>query len=122
MTLIYTYQKYHHPLFIIHLLTLWIDWPQYLAGSQVAELLQAYATKFQLHQYIQFNTTIRVILRDDADAGWNVHVAKENDKDEVLHFDKVVLGTGSDTLPVWPQMPGRDKFMGTVMHGQNYKL
>jgi hypothetical protein len=32
-----------------------------------------------------------------------------------------VLGTGSDTLPVWPQMPGRNKFKGAVIHGQNYR-
>ncbi|KAK3298779.1 uncharacterized protein B0H64DRAFT_415341 [Chaetomium fimeti] len=46
-----------------------VNWPPYLTGSQVAEFLQAYATKFQLHQYIRFNTTVRVVLRDDADAG-----------------------------------------------------
>ncbi|KAI1744647.1 FAD/NAD(P)-binding domain-containing protein [Xylaria scruposa] len=97
------------------------DWPRYLTGSQVAEFLQAYAAKFHLHQHIRFNTTVRVILRDDANDGWNVHIIKENDEDEVLHFDKIILATGADTLPIWPQMPGRDKFKGTVIHGQSYR-
>ncbi|RYP40575.1 hypothetical protein DL767_001575 [Monosporascus sp. MG133] len=26
-----------------------------------------------------------------------------------------------DTLPVWPQMPGRNEFKGTVIHGQSYR-
>ncbi|KAK4158781.1 flavin monooxygenase-like protein [Cladorrhinum sp. PSN259] len=98
------------------------DWPSYLTGSHVAQFLQAYASKFQLHQHIQFNTTVRVVLRDDADAGWNIHIVKEGEEEEeVLHFDKVVLATGSDTLPVWPQMPGRNEFQGTVIHGQSYR-
>ncbi|KAI0149573.1 FAD/NAD(P)-binding domain-containing protein [Xylariaceae sp. FL1272] len=97
------------------------DWPQYLTGFQVGEYLQAYTTNFQLHQHVHFNTTVRLIVRDDYDAGWNVHIVKEDGEEEILHYDKIVLGSGSDTLPVWPQMPGREKFKGTVIHGQNYR-
>lgn len=109
------------PPHVVHFLTLVSDWPSYLTGSHVAQFLQAYASKFQLHQHIQFNTTVRVVLRDDADAGWNIHIVKEDKEEEVVHFDKVVLATGSDTLPVWPQMPGRNEFQGTVIHGQSYR-
>lgn len=91
-----------------------------MTGEQVAEYFQAYAKHFELERHIRFRTTVRLVLRDRLDRGWNVHITGP-DGDATLHFDKVVFGTGSDTLPTWPPMPGREKFNGTVIHGQNYR-
>lgn len=91
-----------------------------MAGAQVAEYFQAYARHFQLERHIRFKTTVRRVLRDQLDRGWNVHVT-EPDGDVILHFDKVVFGTGSDTVPVWPPMPGEEMFKGAVMHAQSYR-
>lgn len=86
----------------------------------MAEYFQSYAKHFTLEQHIRFNTTVRKVTRDKLDEGWNVYVTGP-DGDSVLHFDKVVFGTGSETAPIWPAMPGREKFNGIIIHGQNYR-
>ena len=91
-----------------------------MTGEQVAEYFQAYANHFQLERYIRFKTTVRLVLRDQLDQGWNVHI-NGPDGDATLHFDKVIFGTGSDALPIWPPMHGREDFNGTVIHGQSYR-
>lgn len=91
-----------------------------MSGAQVAEYLEEYAKHFELEQHVLFNTTVRRILRDELDRGWNVYVCGP-EGDAILHFDKVVLGSGSDSVPSWLQMPGRDLFKGTVIHGQSYR-
>ncbi|EQL02969.1 Flavin monooxygenase-like protein [Ophiocordyceps sinensis CO18] len=96
------------------------EYPPYMTGHQVAEYLQSYAKHFQLEQQVRFKTTVRRVLRDELDRGWNVHVTGP-DGDAVLHFDKVVLGSGSDSVAAWPPMPGREVFRGAVIHGQSYR-
>lgn len=95
--------------------------PPYMTGAQVGKFFEAYASHFQLDRNIRFKTTVQKVLRDSADRGWNVHVTRPDGHDEVLHFDKVVFGTGSETVPVWPPMPRREEFKGTVIHGQSYR-
>lgn len=92
-----------------------------MTGAQVGKFFEAYASHFQLNRHIQFKTTVQRVLRDFADRGWNVHVTRSDGHEEILHFGKVVFGTGSDTVPVWPLMPGREEFSGIVMHGQSYR-
>ncbi|KAM4054539.1 flavin-binding monooxygenase-like domain-containing protein [Hirsutella rhossiliensis] len=96
------------------------EYPPYMTGTQVAEYFEEYARHFQLEQHVRFKTTVRRVLRDELDRGWNVHVSGP-EGDAILHFDKVVLGSGSDSVPSWPPMPGRQLFKGTVIHGQSYR-
>lgn len=96
------------------------EYPPYMTGSHVAEYFQAYARHFQLEQHIRFRTTVRRVLRDKLDSGWNVQVSGP-DGESTLHFDKVVFGNGCETVPKWPPMPGKEKFKGTVLHGQSYR-
>ncbi|EQK99994.1 Flavin monooxygenase-like protein [Ophiocordyceps sinensis CO18] len=94
-----------------------VKYPPFLSGAQVAEYFQSYARHFDLERYIHFGTTVHSVVRDRAEDGWRLSLGG----DVVARFDKVVFGTGSQTLPVWPPMPGRDKFQGVVMHGQSYR-
>lgn len=99
------------------MLTVAVEYPPFLSGAQVAEYFQSYARHFDLERYIHFGTTVHSVVRDRAEDGWRLSLGG----DVVARFDKVVFGTGSQTLPVWPPMPGRDKFQGVVMHGQSYR-
>lgn len=92
-----------------------------MTGAQVGEYLEAYARHFQLEQHIRFNTTVHVVLRGAGDQGWDVHVRRPDGRDEILNFDKVVFGSGSDSVPVWPPVPRREEFRGPVLHGQMYR-
>ncbi|KAF5646391.1 dimethylaniline monooxygenase 2 [Fusarium sp. NRRL 52700] len=97
------------------------DLPPYMTGAQVGEFLESYARHFELEKHIRFKTTVRKVLRDKADTAWNVHIIRPDRSDLILKFDKVVFGSGSESIPSWPPMPGRKLFQGTVIHGQSYR-
>ncbi|KAJ6439037.1 dimethylaniline monooxygenase 2 [Purpureocillium lavendulum] len=96
------------------------DFPCYMTGAQVAEYFQAYARHFELESHIRFKTIVQRVLRDKTDKGWDIYITGP-EGDAVLSFDKVVFATGAETLNVWPPMTGREKFKGTVIHGQSYR-
>lgn len=68
-------------------------------------------------------------MRDLADKKWEVHVmspvtSENNDEQQSTTtqlFDKVLVCSGTESKAVWPSLPGRDRFKGTVIHGQGYK-
>lgn len=92
-----------------------------MTGAQVGEFLESYARHFELEKHIRFETTVRKVLRDKEDKAWNVHIIRPHGSDQILKFDKVVFGSGSESIPSWPPMPGRKIFQGTVIHGQSYR-
>ncbi|KAK7947131.1 dimethylaniline monooxygenase 2 [Apiospora aurea] len=94
--------------------------PIYLSGAQVSGYFHSYATHFKLLEHVRFGTTVRKVLRNSADDGWDVHVT-DADGDRTLPFHKVVFGSGNETIPSWPRLPGRDRFKGILIHGQAYK-
>ncbi|KAM5341864.1 hypothetical protein ACJ41O_014895 [Fusarium nematophilum] len=86
----------------------------------VQEYFEAYAAHFQLHRHIRFATTVNKVLRNPSDEKWDVYITGL-DGDRKLSFDKVIIGNGCESVPVWPPMPGRDKFKGHVLHSQSYR-
>ncbi|KAI1129200.1 FAD/NAD(P)-binding domain-containing protein [Nemania abortiva] len=96
------------------------DYPTFFTSAQVAEYFQSYASHFNLYPHVRFNTTVQKVTRNAADDGWDVHITN-SDGPSVLSFDKVVLAHGCESVPLWPPMPSRDKFKGTIMHGQSFK-
>ncbi|ODA82519.1 hypothetical protein RJ55_01026 [Drechmeria coniospora] len=97
------------------------EYPPYMTGDQVAEYFEAYAQNFGLEDCVKFKTTVRRVLRDDHDRKWNVHFTSADGVDHVIVVDKVVVGSGSNTTALWPPLPGRSLFEGTVLHGQSYR-
>jgi dimethylaniline monooxygenase (N-oxide forming) len=96
------------------------EYPTFLTSSQVAEYFQSYALHFNLYPHVRFGTTVNRVTRNTADDGWDIHITN-SDGPAVLSFDKVVFGHGCESVPLWPPMPSRDKFKGTIMHGQSFK-
>ncbi|KAK8099707.1 dimethylaniline monooxygenase 2 [Apiospora kogelbergensis] len=96
------------------------DSPVYLTGGQVAEYFHQYAVHFKLLEHVRFQTTVRKVFRNAADDGWDIHIT-DVDGDKILSFHKVVIGSGNESKPSWPSMPGRDKFKGILIHGQAYR-
>ncbi|PFH59707.1 hypothetical protein XA68_11970 [Ophiocordyceps unilateralis] len=101
-------------------LTVDIEYPPYLSGAQMAEYMQSYARHFNLEPHMRFNTSVQKVKRDTTRNAWRVELVGPAGE-EVAFFDKVVFGTGSERLPIWPSMPGRDEFRGIVIHGQSYR-
>ncbi|KAI3324535.1 FAD/NAD(P)-binding domain-containing protein [Xylariaceae sp. AK1471] len=96
------------------------EYPPFLTSSQVAEYFESYASHFNLHPHVRFGTTVNRVTRNTADDGWDIHITNLGGS-TVLPFDKVVFGHGCESVPLWPPMPSRDKFKGTIMHGQSFK-
>ncbi|KAK8102223.1 hypothetical protein PG984_015369 [Apiospora sp. TS-2023a] len=96
------------------------DSPTYSTGQQVGEYFHSYAVHFKLLEHVRFQTTVKKVLRNSADDGWDVHIT-DTDGNRILPFHKVVFGSGNESIPSWPSLPGRDKFKGIVIHGQAYK-
>lgn len=96
------------------------DYPVFPTGLQMAEYFQSYAHHFGLDEHIRFNTTVHLVTRDETQNMWNVSIS-DPDGDRVLVFDKVVLAHGLNPIPNLPQMPGRELFTGSVIHGQQYR-
>ncbi|KAI0513073.1 FAD/NAD(P)-binding domain-containing protein [Xylaria bambusicola] len=96
------------------------DYPTFFTGSQVAAYFQSYASHFDLYPYIRFSNTVERITRNAVDDSWDVHNTTSGES-TVLSFDKVVLAHGCESVPLWPPMPNRNKFKGTVIHSQSFK-
>ena len=60
------------------------------------------------------------MLRNEPEEKWDIYVAGP-DGDKTLSFDKVVFGNGCESVPVWPSMPGRHIFTGTILHSQAFR-
>ncbi|KAF4589509.1 Dimethylaniline monooxygenase [N-oxide-forming] 5 [Ophiocordyceps camponoti-floridani] len=90
-------------------------------GAQMAEYMQSYARNFNLEPYMHFNTTVTHVKRNPCNTAWTITLTTPSGTHQSLHFDKVVFGTGSERLPLWPSLPGRQTFAGQILHGQSYR-
>ncbi|KAJ4211639.1 hypothetical protein NW759_012241 [Fusarium solani] len=95
-------------------------YPPYLSRRQIHEYFESYAKHFELHKHISFGTTVTKMLRNESQEKWDVYVTGPGGE-KTLSFDKVVFGNGCESVPVWPSMPGRDMFTGTILHSQAFR-
>lgn len=96
--------------------------PPYLTQPEMITYLEKYADKFDLRKHIHFNALVLNSERSSTDDTWLLSVKDlKTDSVENQKYDKVVVATGQYTLPVIPQIPGIEKFCGTVMHSTSYK-
>ncbi|RMJ12734.1 hypothetical protein CDV36_007615 [Fusarium kuroshium] len=94
--------------------------PPYLSRRQIHGYFESYAKHFELHKHISFGTTVKKVLRNESQEKWDIYITGP-DGDKILSFDKVVFGNGCESVPVWPSMPGRDMFTGTILHSQAFR-
>lgn len=80
--------------------------------DDVVEYLEAYARHFRLD--LLLGTTV-TRLSPTAD-GWRVETATGD-----LLADAVVVATGYNHTPGWPDWPGRDGFRGELLHACRYR-
>lgn len=99
--------------------------PIYMHNKDLENYLQAYADNFGLKKYIRLNTQVVHIYEAEdykVKGHWNVQVKDvTNGNTELFTFDAVLICTGVFSKPVIPTFPGLNKFMGRVIHTQQYK-
>ncbi|CAG8888680.1 unnamed protein product [Penicillium egyptiacum] len=100
------------------------DTPIYPPARQVHQYLQDYALYFKLNDLIETNTEVVKMIRNNKADCWELTLrSNATDSAEIFmrQFDRVVIATGINQLPVSPKIKGIERFRGTVIHSQQYK-
>ena len=96
-------------------------YPEWPTGQQVQEYLTAYARHFDIMRLIQFGTTVeRTEALDGGTGGWLIHTRQQGVSNQ-LPVNFLVVCNGVFNEPNVPQIPGRESFLGTVLHSTEYR-
>ena len=107
-----------------------VDSDRFPTAAQMCGYIEAYAKHFNLYQHIQLNTSVVRVLRDETDSKWLVEVRPTNSTDlsggvptetKTHRFDRVVFATGIHLKLNWPDIKGRHRFAGEIVHGLRMK-
>lgn len=89
-------------------------YPDYPSHRQVLAYFQAYARDFGLLKYIQFNTKVKTVEKQENEK-WVVNL--ENGKEE--QFDYLLIANGHHSVPRYPEF--RNDFTGRYLHSHEFK-
>jgi cation diffusion facilitator CzcD-associated flavoprotein CzcO len=89
------------------------SYPRYVPKDQYAGYLEQYAEALQLR--VELSHPVRTV-RLGADGLWEI-LSEEGER---WLASVVIIATGNYNKPVVPQWPGRDDYMGRVLHSCDY--
>ncbi|KAK4899215.1 hypothetical protein LTR27_003446 [Elasticomyces elasticus] len=93
----------------------------YPTAAQVDEYLNEYCTHFDLWSKLRLGTSIIGIEGDDETNKWHLQTSTAKGDNTTLTFDKIVIATGSHSVPIWPILPCSETFEGDILHSLTYK-
>ncbi|KAK9441296.1 dimethylaniline monooxygenase 2 [Metarhizium brunneum] len=96
------------------------DTPVFPEARHIQKYLYDYASHFSLQSHIRLHTEIVHVDFDEKSEQWTVRMVKEGETTSQV-FDKIVLATGINKLPLMPKIDGLDVFEGEVIHSAGYK-
>lgn len=110
----------HDPVWYDHLpyLPFPENWPIFTPKDKMGDWLEAYAKLFELN--IWQSTTCDNAEYDAAKSEWRVQVTREGTP-VTLHPKQIVFATGAYGPPRAIDLPGADRFAGTLMHSSAYQ-
>ncbi len=89
----------------------------YPSHDELRRYFQAYAKRFELYPYIEFETTIKHCNRVSNNK-WEIAIV-QNNKERIEVFTDLVVCNGHHSVPRIPEYPGN--FSGKFIHSHNYK-
>jgi cation diffusion facilitator CzcD-associated flavoprotein CzcO len=93
------------------------EWPQpYGTQPEVQAYLEECVERFGLKQHIRLATKVESAKWDEALSKWRLKTSAGDTET----FDVVVGAVGLFNLPVYPQIPGLDRFAGTQFHSARW--
>ena len=96
------------------------EFPRLPTGEQLQTYFENYAKHFGLLEKINFNVVINK-LAEVKNNGWRLHYEnRKTGEASRQSFDFIVVATGLYSNPFVPEIPGRDQFLGKVMHSSDY--
>lgn len=87
----------------------WTD--NYLDAKDVLVYLEHVSDRHDLRKHMQFDTEVQSATWEDASYAWTVKTSQGTFNTRYL-----VLAVGFLSEPNWPNIPGREKFMGEMYH------
>ncbi|XP_073974699.1 senecionine N-oxygenase-like isoform X2 [Rhodnius prolixus] len=92
----------------------------YLPSSRVLQYLVDYADYFNLHNYIKLHHHVTRVA--PVGNSWSVSAMELTTKVEhVSMFDAVIVCSGPNIIPVYPQVEGLARFSGRQLHSKEYR-
>ncbi|KAM8929989.1 dimethylaniline monooxygenase [N-oxide-forming] 2-like [Pelodytes ibericus] len=100
-------------------------YPNYLPNTKLLAYYRAYAERFNLLKYIQFQTLVHSVKKcpDFSSSGqWEI-ITEKGGKQESAIFDAVMVCSGHHADPYYPveTFPGLKTFKGEYFHSREYK-
>jgi len=93
------------------------DFPDFPSHKQILAYFQAYASRFNLAQFIRFRSRVLQVKRENG-GRWQV-TAESPEGEEIRTFDNLIVCSGHHWDPVVPELSG--DFSGTQIHAHDYK-
>jgi dimethylaniline monooxygenase (N-oxide forming) len=97
-----------------------VESDRFPTAAHMCEYIEQYAEHFDLHRQICLNTTVVGVSRDESDSEWRIEVRptdSHNGQTETHVFDRLVFATGIHLKLSWPEIKGRHRFAGEIVHG-----
>jgi len=104
--------------------------PSFVTHSDMYAYLQKYAKCFELESLVHLNTEITSVKRSSKPSmalsdytSWDVVSFDNKSGDQIKEtYDAVVICNGHYDLPSIPDIPGLEKFPGSIMHSVQYDV
>jgi dimethylaniline monooxygenase (N-oxide forming) len=93
------------------------DVPDYPHHSYILDYLRKYTNHFQLRQYIQFDTSVKSVRREDK--GWKIVIERKGETN-TWYFGRVIVCSGRYQYPHIPKFTGQETFTGEIIHSMDY--
>lgn len=93
------------------------DWSSYYPqGAEYQAYLVELADKHRLREHARLSTGVEALWWDEDRRQWQIHSVDGDGNRDVSYARVVVTAAGYLNRPRWPDMPGRDTFVGTSIH------
>ena len=111
----------HNEVYINHLPYMQFpdNWPVFIPKDKLANWFETYAEAMELNCWTA--TEIVDGSYDDQSGQWTIRLRRGDGSERTLRPRHVVFATGVSAIPIRPELPGLDRFKGTVMHSGDYQ-
>ncbi|KAF4912184.1 Monooxygenase aurF [Colletotrichum viniferum] len=93
------------------------DVPSQCSAKQVEDYLESYADHFKLCPFIRLNTQVGRVRHDETTKKWVIEI----DGSPTEIFDRVIIATGMNQTPNYPEIKGIQSFPGRQGHSKSFK-
>lgn len=95
-------------------------YPRVPSGAELQAYFENYAKDFKIFDLIRFNTKITK-LEQNKNESWTLYFKDKTEKESSQTYEFVVVASGIYFDPFIPNLPGKAKFKGEILHSSDYQ-